>query len=595
VSRARTWNRIVALIFLFVAVAPLSAQRRSGPEVTATLSSGVVKLGGEVVLTVRVVNPKEVPDVVSRPTVDGLAIGAWNGPSTESSFSSFNGRTTQSVTVIWRLVIRPERLGEFELPPVELDADGSRLRTRPLRLTVVEDLRGADLGFCDLSATKTRVYEGEPLVLDLRFGWDRTLEVDYANLSLPWWGQLSGFIELEEEPTAFARRKVPVSLNGSPREQVEAEVIGEVERDGRSFHDLSMHRTYLPTRPGTYELPRSFLEFRRVVERGVGFFGRDRTERYYVGSDPLSIEVLPLPDDDRPFGFTGAVGSFDAWADVDRRDVDVGDSIKLSVEWSGSGNFEFFEAPDLERDARFESFRVYGKTEHKAADRRTVVYDLAPLEATVTEIPPIVLPVFDTEREAYVDVETEPIPIRVRALESAEGLAPAAAEEGVARDVRDIATELDADGPVPRPGAKRVVLALLGLPLGWLALRTFVRHRGDPGAPAARRRRGAKRRLARALRGADSASAQVAALDAFLADRSGESPAAWSGRDVAAYFAPDSADSAGANGRAVDAGAVARLVEVRGRLEAEAYGGGDAPLPSSEVLAVADELIGGGL
>lgn len=587
-SELRHVPLIVWLGLVALCGAPARAQG-SGPEVTATLSSGVVKLGDDVVLTVQAVNPRRTAEIRTRPAVDGLVIGPWNGPSENRSSSWINGRTSFSVTYVWRLVIRPTRLGEFELPPIELEVDGQTLRTRPLGLTVVEDLRGADLGFCELEASSRRVYEGEPLTLELRFGWDQSLEVDYANLSLPWWGQLSGFIELEETEAAFSRRKTEVSLNGDPRTPVVVEIVGAVERDGRAFHDLVLRRTFLPTRPGTYELPASFLEFRRVVERARGFFGRDRTERFFVGADPLAIEVRPLPDADRPFDFTGAVGRFQAWADVDRRDVDVGDSIKLTVEWSGTGNFEFFDAPDLERDERFEHFRVYGKTERKAADRRSVVYDLAPLDASATEVPPIELAVFDTEREAYVEVATEPIPIRVRALEDAEGLAPLAGEQGFARDVRDIVVRFDEGARPTRPGARPVVALLVLLPLGWLGLRTYVRRRGDPAAPAARRRRGARRALARELGRADSAVGQLASLDAFLAARSGESAAAWSGRDLDLHF------GGRANGSAVDPAAVASLIDLRRRLEAEAFGGGDAPLPRTEVLAVADRLIGGGL
>ena len=565
----------------------LAGAQRNGLEVTATLSSGVVKLGGDVVLTVQVVNPKRTAEIRSRPDVDGLVIGRWNGPSRSSNISLFNGRRSESVTYRWQLVIRPTRLGEFEIPPVEIDVDGQALRTRARKLAVVEDLRGADLGFCELEA-KERVYEGEPLELSLHCGWDRSLAVDYVNLSLPWWEQLSGFIELEETQRSYARKRTEISLNGDARRAVEVDILDDRRRDGRTFYDLELRRTFLPSRPGTYELPQSYLEFRQVIERG-GFLRRDRTERFYALADPVTIEVLPLPDAGRPFGFTGAVGEFEPWADVDRRDVDVGDSIKLTVEWTGYGNFEFFEAPDLERDERFAGFRVYGKTERKSSERRTVVYDLAPLDASTTEIPAIELAVFDTSEEAYREVATEPIPIRVRALAATEGLAPIAEEEGIARDVRDIVADLSVDGALQRPGAGRVIAGLVGLPIVWLLLRTWVRRRGDPGAPAARRRRAAKRALTRALGRSESAVAQLASLDAFLAARSGESSAAWSGRDLNQYF------EARTNGRSVDPDAVAHLIDVRAKLERQAYGGGDAPLAVNEVLVVADRLIGGGL
>jgi len=352
-----------------------------------------------------------------------------------------------------------------------------------------------------------------------------------------------------------------------------------------------VERTFLPTRPGAVELPASFLEFRRVVERGRSFFDRDRTERYYVRAPDLALEILPLPEEGRPYDFTGAVGHFDVAASVDRRDVDAGDSIKLTVEWSGEGNFEFFEPPDLERDERFGDFRVYGSTESKEPDRRTVVYDLAPLRGGpngVREIPSVQLPVFDTESGAYTAVETRAIPIRVRALETDGGLAPVEGTARTARDVRDIAVRVDRRRGPRRPGAGWVVGGLLGVPVLWLGLRSAARRRGDPAAPAERRRRRARRQLARALGRAANASGQLAALDHFLAARTGEPPEAWTGRDARAWA---SARSDGPVESAVE-----RLAELRGELERAAWDdGADRPVERARVLAVADELRGGGL
>ena len=72
--------------------------------------------------------------------------------------------------------------------------------------------------------------------------------------------------------------------------------------------------------------------------------------------------MIPLPEQGRPLDFSGAVGTFHASARADRTDVDVGDSIKLSVEWTGDGNLEFFAPPELDRLDAFAGFRVFGKT-----------------------------------------------------------------------------------------------------------------------------------------------------------------------------------------------------------------------------------------
>ena len=78
----------------------------------------------------------------------------------------------------------------------------------------------------------------------------------------------------------------------------------------------------------------------------------------------------------RSLASSGAVGVLSVRASADTRDVVVGDSIKLTVDWTGDGNLEFFEAPDLGLFDAFRGFQVYGSAEEKSLDRRRVVYDL---------------------------------------------------------------------------------------------------------------------------------------------------------------------------------------------------------------------------
>ena len=178
-----------------------------------------------------------------------------------------------------------------------------------------------------------------------------------------------------------------------------------------------------------------------------------------------------------------------ARASVDRRSIDLGESVKLTVEWTGAGNLEFFEPPDLGREDAFKGFRAYGATDRFHGDRRVVIYDLAPKSAQVSELPSVGLSIFDPEAGEYKEVVTNSIPIRVRVPEGFVGLDVEGAAEAVGLDLRDIKTKparpQEGDGPSD--------LLLAGLPLitliGWIALRRSVRRRGDPASLQARRRR----------------------------------------------------------------------------------------------------------
>jgi oxygen tolerance protein BatD len=548
--------------------APVQAKPDDGVTVSARLSAGVMRLGDSGTLTVTVENA-EGARILQVPTVPGLRFG---NPSDahRSSFSAYiNGVSVVERTLSFAIPFRAEAEGDHEIPAVTVGVAGTRYETKPVRVTVVKDISGADFGFLEVRPSGTRVVEGQPFTLELLCGWDevRTGKVSFAELNLPWWDSLPGAIEVEGAPVPQASR-VDIPVSGS--QPAPAEQIGNTQRGGRSFITLRLTKSYLPTRSGTLEFPTSFFEFGRV--RQTSFFDA-RRESHFVQTEAFAVEVVPLPSEGQPLDFSGAVGAFQVRAAADTRDVRAGDSIKLTVEWTGQGNLEYFRVPDPSALESFRGFRVYGSAEEKSFERRKVVYDLAPLSAEVQTIPAVPLSAFDPEKGRYEIIASAPIPIRVRALEKGAGLADD--ERRFERDIEDI----DARAPelAPARGAHGQDLflagALVAVPLVGLLARAQARRRaGDPGAPLERRRRRAPRELARALTRAADAPARQAAVLEFLAARTREAPAAWAGRD----FAPWAAERLPALPEAERRETSAAL----GALEAAVWGGGAAPDPA---------------
>lgn len=579
----------LALVFLTTCLlAPVSRAAQSQTSVTAHLTTGVVKLGGDVKLIIDVENARSA-SIEALPAVDGLKFGALAGPSLSESISLFNGRQTQSRTLTWMAPLQPQRKGDFTIPSINVQADGRQLSTRELTLKVVEDLQGEELGLFEVDAP-SQVAEGQPFTLELRFGWDSALErqLNYANLSLPWMGELPGVIELDAP--ASVPNAAYVELNLNSKDRIKAERIADRTANGHAFQMLRIKKRYLATRPGKLEFPTSHFEFGQVDDMG-GFFNTRQPARktFFKRFPGFDIEVIKLPEQGRPLDFTGAVGTFQVTASADRRDVDAGESIKLTVEWTGDGNLEFFELPDPARNPAFENFRVYGTNDRKSYERRSAVYDIAPISPDVKVIPPIPLRVYDPVKKAYVTISTDPIPIHVRPLKNGASLAGETRASSTTLDIRDIQTGAAAPRDPLRPGSTTLWVILGAVPLGWLALRTIVRRSGDPDAPRARARRRARKRLARDLAAAKTASAEARALQRFLAARTGETEQSWIGRDVLSWSQDHSVEGALAPEAAH---ALAQTIE---RLDERTYARGDEAIGAPAILDTADRLLKGGL
>lgn len=580
VERTRSaWFALVVWILCGVAWGAPQAQ----PQVNARLETGVLKLGERTRLVVTLEGAAS-GELVELPEVPGLRFVGVQGPSVQTYTAIINGRRTVEQSLTWAVLVEGLEEGDFEVPGVVVETAGRRLTTAPQPLTVQADLLGEELGFIELRGLTERAVEGLPIEVELRFGWDRAIssETNYANLSLPWWDNVDGAL-LEALDVRGARRAVDVQLNR--RQLLTVGEVDDTERDGRVFRTFSISIELVPTRSGTLSLPTSFLQFGTARSN---FFGQESLLRSYFARAPaVELSAEPLPEDGQPTDFGRAVGAFDVRATADTRDVVAGDSIKLTVEWTGRGNFDYFEPPDPSRQPGFEGFRYFGLTEEKLPGRRRVTYDLAPLDERVTELPALELPYFDVERWEYGRLATRPIPIRVRPLEGEGALSE---RERFAEDLRDIRTAVVAPGGArsSAPSLQALLGASAGILLGWAALRTVVRAGGrDPASELERRRRRALRRFERELRTSLDPETDLRAFAGFVAARAGEETEAWIGRDVREAFGPRSA-------RALPPDSLELLERTQRQLEAAVFGDGER-VARAELSQVAKDLLEEGL
>ncbi|MFK7741907.1 MAG: BatD family protein [Planctomycetota bacterium] len=580
--------QVAAFVVLLGAAHAQEKLLLEGPE------PGTIRLGDASVVRIRIEGAGADPRPFKLPRVDGLTM-RLSAPS-RTSYQFYDGRRLiQRIGVQYSLELRPQRAGVFEIPPFAIWTGTKEQQTRTLRIEARQDLVGGELGWVEVEAEPKRVFVHEPLRVKVSFAVQAgvALEQNFHNryryldieVQANWLDDFPGGEKIEAA-AATGDTRLTV-LNTSTL--VPCAFDGAFQRDGKTWQRFSFERSFLPTRLGKTELSAPTLRFRVVRAAGSkDAFGRSRgrvSENFYAYGKPLTVEVMPIPEEGRPTPYFGAVGRFAINAQLDRNAVRVGESVKLRLTIRGRGNTDFLRLPEL---GDLAGFHLLGKIDPERADGRVVAtYDLTPLSTDVTEVPPIGWNFFDTTPgvESFVSVATKALPLRVDALADGETLAPLAGASAapVVPGVDDVHDLPLLDGPALRVREPLAWLVWLAVLLPWLlALLLFcgirARRRGRADATG-QRVRSAARRAEQSLAGGDE---PLQALLEYVGDRL-DVPAA-------AVLNPELAAQLVASGLGQEhAAALAAAIE---RGTAARYGGDAAGLDAAEVKSLVAHLEG---
>ena len=381
--------------------------------VRAYLSQTEVLLNRQFVLNVEISGTQQLDE--DPPVLPDLsAFAVYLGSGTSTSMQIVNGRTSLSLTFQHRFQAAAE--GTFEIGPVTVRAGGRDLRTEPLTIRITDGpaptsrsgLPGADGTvapedlFITATASKPRVYVNEPVIVEYRI----FTRVDVEGYNITQQPGTTGFwVEELEDPQAR---------------------VEQVVRDGLQYTSAVVRRVALfPTGAGTKTLAPLTLETQvRVQRRSRSLFGDPFGGLFgsrvsvVVGSNPVEIEVLPLPEAGRPDAFTGLVGRLEVSASIDRTDAETNDALTYRLEVSGTGNIRTLPEPELGFPSDVEVYppdvseRV-DPTEDGVRGSKIFEYVIVPRAPGQVTIPAVKLAYFDIDAGTYAAAASDPITLTV--------------------------------------------------------------------------------------------------------------------------------------------------------------------------------------
>ena len=431
--RAALWTAALAL--LLAAALPAAAQ--DDVAVEARASANTVGQNETLTYSITVRGPASAGvETPPPPNTSGFQL-LTPTPDTRRSFSSINGQTKRSVTFEWRY--RPVRVGTGHFGPVAVMVQGETYQTGPVEVRVTQGQSGASASrpsedtpfeegdlFIRATPGAGQVYQNEQLVLTYRLYFREGIQLHRSRLAGTW------------DAPGFWREELDVSSRPIPRSSVE---------NGTRYQSIVLKRVALfPTRTGTLRVAPLRIETdAEHPSRRSGRFWRSRTHAVEITSDPVEIEVKPLPPDAPP-GFDGAVGTFALNTRVTPTEVRVGDPVEARVRLSGQGNLATLDVPTMKLPDAFERYAPdvdlsVRRDAEGVRGTKTFTTTFVPRNDSTFRLEPIAFSYFDPEEERYRTLRADPVTIRVTGDASAP---TATARTGSGLPANDIAGLLPA-------------------------------------------------------------------------------------------------------------------------------------------------------
>lgn len=370
------------------------------------------------------------------------------GPSVSqmSSFSSVNGRTTQSSTATFTYTLMPLKEGTFTLPSATVTSGGQKIKSGTAKIEVLPSSGGASsqgnggqgnygqggnsrrqqgnnslhtpsqseaISSSDIYFTatpsKTRVYEQEAILITYKLY--SLVSVEQLSGDIP---QLDGFHTQEIE---------------QPQQQ-----SFKLERVGNKNYGTVVWREYVvfPQRSGKLTIPAvdftaDIVVQSRYVDPIDAFFnggGMMQRVQKKIKAPAINITVDALPE--HPANFSGAVGkNFSITGKLSPQQVDANDATTLSLNVSGTGNMKLMSAPTVAWPRDFEDYdpkRTEKTKITKAGTQGNVSFEYVavPHHGGKYQIAPVEFCYFDTDKKQYVTLKTDSFELAVAKVEGAE-------------------------------------------------------------------------------------------------------------------------------------------------------------------------------
>ncbi|MGE5680896.1 MAG: BatD family protein, partial [Bacillota bacterium] len=141
------------------------------------------------------------------------------------------------------------------------------------------------------------------------------------------------------------------------------------------------------------------------------FFNQGQTVEYNAKSNTIKVTVLPLPQENVPASFKGAVGQYTLSAVMDKNTVKENEPVSLKINITGTGNVNLIDLPEIKLPAGFEKYEPKVNTQVNRASntvtgQKTIEYLIVPRIQGQRVIEPVEFTYFNPGTKKYVTLKS---------------------------------------------------------------------------------------------------------------------------------------------------------------------------------------------
>ncbi len=338
-----------------------------------------------------------------------------SGPNQSTSMQIINGSVSSSQTFSY--ILQPRETGKITIGAATIEVGNSQYKSNPVELNVSkasaqnaqrqaqpQQDQTVDVGdnlFLRATIDRSRVVQGEQATVTYKL-YNRLNIVDFPNFKEP---RFTGF--WAEDLTE--QRAI----------QWNYEVV-----DGKQYKVGIIKKVALfPTQSGILTIDPVELTCRVVVQSkrksndifdqffNDPFFGATQTASVTLKSQPLKVTVLPLPHENVPQSFQGAVGKFSLKSELNKRRAKTNEPLTLKAIVSGTGNVKILEAPKLQLPSDFEQYdpkisENIQRTSGTINGTKTFEWLIVPRYPGEKKIPSLEFSYFDVAQRRFITLRT---------------------------------------------------------------------------------------------------------------------------------------------------------------------------------------------